>query len=245
MTESTQTSSASRGTDPSQLTATLFQNGTAQVGGMVTSIVLVAQAFGQLGIHPAAAPLAAFVFATLLAVYQVSILQKTPRKDCYVVVPIAALILFALAWGGTNSLAPDREQEALENKLALTKEELAVQTKLVENANAFIDMLVQRSSLPDENTEGPSVSPNAANATSQTWVEALFGLFITNASAREMEHNREGADQPAIHQEYERFRERQQELTREQQALEQERQQFQQRQEYEGRQRGRSFWKVW
>lgn len=248
MTEPTQPPGTSQGTDPSQIAGGLFQNGTAQVGGMVTSIVLVAQAFGQLGIHPAAAPLAAFVFAALLAVYQVSILQKAPRKDCYVLVPIATLILFALAWGGTNSLAPDRERKALENELALVKEELAVQTELVRNANSFIDTFVQRSRSPDENTESAPVSLNEATVTSQTWVDALFGLFVSDASAQEVEHNRErnreGADQPAIHQEYERFRERQQELSREQQVLEGERQQLQQRQEHE-QQRGTSFWKIW
>lgn len=152
------------------IAASLFQNGTAQVGGMVTSITLVGQAFTNLNMHSAAAPLAAFVFATLLAIYQVSILQKAPRRSCFILVPIATLILFALSYAGNNSLAPAPETASLQQELELTKKELDILQSQVDISDKLIALL-------EQNLE-PATEDNGNSQTGLTPVPGLAQIFL-------------------------------------------------------------------
>ncbi|MCO5762112.1 MAG: hypothetical protein NHG36_11460, partial [Chromatiaceae bacterium] len=96
---------------PRELALTLLNNGPTQVGGMVTSVILVGQAFARF--DQAIAPYAALLFSCLLAVYQVKLVQQATVRECLILVPIAALILFALALGSNNSIAPTPENALL------------------------------------------------------------------------------------------------------------------------------------
>lgn len=209
----------------------LLNNGTAQVGGMVTTIALVGQAFSNLNIHDAAAPLAAFIFAALLAVYQVSIIQKAPRNSSYILVPIATLVLFALAFAGNNSLAPDPDTEPLKKQLSLTQEELKVNEEKLANANELISQFQQALSLQgNDNGDNQTMHYSTPEASQKL---TFLDWFVSSAMAQNG-----SLHEPAIPEQQQQklseavknYQVQQQALQVEQQRLEKERQEIQQQQ---------------
>lgn len=206
----------------------LLNNGTAQVGGMVTTIALVGQAFASLNIHNAAAPLAAFVFAALLAVYQVSIVQKAPRKNCYILVPIATLVLFALSFAGNNSLAPDLNTASLTTQLSLTQEELNVNEEKLDNANELITQFQQALGL-----KGNDSSQTRQNSTPGTnHKRTILDWFVSSAIAQNetLPEPTPPEQQQKLSEALKNYQAQQQTLQVKQQRLERKRQEIQQQQ---------------
>lgn len=210
----------------STIAGALFQNGTAQVGGMVTSITLVGQAFANLDIHSAAAPLAAFVFATLLAVYQVSMIQKAPRRSCFILVPIATLILFALSYAGNNSLAPPPDTETLEQELALTKTQLQIQKQQQAASDALLAQFQKALGLKADagatshNLQTPASSPVGA------LIDALLPVAIAQPASTVAPGDTQRRQQE-LSKALQEYQVQQQKLQQEQQQLEQQRRDIQ------------------
>lgn len=214
------------------IAASLFQNGTAQVGGMVTSITLVGQAFANLHIHSAAAPLAAFVFATLLAVYQVSIIQKAPRRSCFLLIPIATLILFALSYAGNNTIAPPADTGPLEQELALAKAELELQQRQLATANGLIAQF-QQALAPRPPADG---DPQTLEQPVPGPAEQLLDGLIRTAAAQ---ITTSVANQQQLSQAIKAYQAQQAKLQQEQQALDRKRRELQQQAT------GTSLWRPW
>jgi hypothetical protein len=128
----TQALEPSQENEPRKLASTLLQNDATQIGGMVTSVILVGQSAAQF--DQAISPYVAFLFSCLLAVYQVVLVQKIKGRNSFIIAPIVAIILFALALGGNNSLGPATENADFKNELERVKEQLQFRTKELENA---------------------------------------------------------------------------------------------------------------
>lgn len=209
----------------------LLHNGTAQVGGMVTTITLVGQAFTNLDIHYAVAPLAAFTFAALLAVYQVSIVQKAPRQSCYILVPIATLILFALAYAGNNSLAPDPETAALQDELDLARQELQLKEKNLASSNALIAQFQQTLGLKGNDGGDNQTLLMRKPETNRQW--SFADWLVSPAIAqddRQPEPENIRQQQQELSEALKNYKLQQQTLQKEQQRLEQQRRKDQQQQ---------------
>jgi hypothetical protein len=104
---------------------------------MVTTVAMVGQASAQF--HQVVAPYAAFLFSCPLAIYQVGLVQKATVRECLVMVPIAALIVFALALATNNSIAPTPGNALLKQELEHVKEQLQLRNKDLDNAKELIN----------------------------------------------------------------------------------------------------------
>jgi hypothetical protein len=226
---------------PRDLAVSLLQNGPAQVGGMVTSVILVGQAFAQF--NQTMAPYVAFLFCCLLAVYQVWLVQKATARQCVVIVPIAALILFALALGSNNSLAPAADS-TLKNELAAVKEQLQFRDRELENARQLISQLRQNLDLPEKPrhsrlTADQQITP-ARLLPPRRIVSGLAGFLIGEARAQPSPEEEE--KQKAL-EAWRAYEQKQQELQQEEKRLREKQKQLQQQEEQQKQQP--ALWRKW
>lgn len=227
-----------------EFTSALLQNGPAQVGGMVTSVILVGQAFARFS--DVLAPFAAFIFSFLLAIYQVWLVQKANARQCCVIVPIAGLILFALALGSNNSIAPRPENSLLQKELLATKNRLELTKKELANANALIGQLRKVLNLPASsvNPEGEAhsrVEPGLQDRRSGiggSWWSRFFGGVAHAQPVSEEELERQKALRAL-----EEYSLKQRELQAEQQRLQAEQEKL--RLEQQKQQQEQSLWRKW
>jgi hypothetical protein len=154
---------------------------------MVTSVILVGQSAAQF--NQAISPYVAFLFSCLLAVYQVVLVQKIKGRDSFIIAPIVAIILFALALGGNNSLGPATENAALKNELERVKEQLQFRTKELENAQQLSSRLRQIWDLPPNQSKPQEETSHQSNSgpdeSSQTHnIPTLLDSLIRQAQAQ-------------------------------------------------------------
>ncbi len=235
-TRATQTPELGDKNGPRELALALLHNGPTQVGGMVTTVILVGQAFAQF--NQAVAPYAAFLFSCLLAIYQVGLVQKATMRECLITVPIAAVILFALALGSNNSIAPTPENTSLKKELELVKEQLELRTKELENARQLSNELRRNLGLPPNPLRSPEeISYQSNNEPSGPKraqnIPDLLGLLSRRANAQstdlETERQRELREalrayetrQQELQEERKRLQETQERLREEQQKIQQ------------------------
>lgn len=241
-----ETQNAGTSPETNELATSLLSNGPTQVGGMVTSVILVGQAFARF--NETAALFVALLFSCLLAVYQVKLVQKACAKDCYILVPIASLIIFALALGGNNSLKPAYDNTASNQELEGVKKELALKTAELENTKQLLNQLKTAMNLPV--TTLPS-SENTSQSDSYLWqnqverMAALFDFLIAgvHAQAPEPIPQEEVEKQRMLLEALRNYEIRQQQIQKEQQQLEEE--QRKRREEAEKYQQPAPIWQKW
>lgn len=225
-----------------EFTSALLQNGPAQVGGMVTSVILVGQAFARFS--EVLAPFAAFIFSFLLAIYQVWLVQKANIRQCCVIVPIAGLILFALALGSNNSIAPTPEGSHLKKELSTVREQLQLRNKELANAQQLIEQLRRVLNLPStqphSNRQVPA-NPSAllGGFKLDTGISRLFGLWVGEANAQPSDDDKDRQQAQEALRAYEM---RQQELQQEQRRLLEEQERLRLEQD---KQQKPSLWRKW
>jgi len=212
--------------EPRDFALALLQNGPTQVGGMVTSVILVGQAFSQFS--QAIAPFVAFLFSCLLAIYQVWLVQKATARQCLIIVPIAALILFALSLGSNNSIAPAPDNSILNRELTSIKEQLQLRDKELESARQLINELQHILRLPvnsplsqEKNSDGSSSKLIRFNRTQDTkwFLGSLIGEAHAQPSDSETERQKALEALRAYQARQQKLEQEQQKLQREQQKL--------------------------
>ncbi|MGH8583612.1 MAG: hypothetical protein ACREWG_12680 [Gammaproteobacteria bacterium] len=207
--------------NPGELATALLQNSPAQVGGMATSIVLVGQAFAQF--DSSWALYAALAFSLLVAVYQVRLVQRASLQECIIIVPIAAAILFALALGSNNSIAPSHGNRTAQQELEVVQEALKLRSRELESSRRLIETLRGNAM-----AEGVPIGSSDGAAPTRWYAAGLDGL-VPSAQAQPPSpaDDAERARQEALRayeREQQAFREEQQRLDEERRRLEEERQ---------------------
>lgn len=99
------TQGSNPGEDHGGFSSAIFRNAPVQAGVGVSAITLVAQVFARAEVQsvvPVPAIAVALITALLLAVHNVLFLQNASKGESVILVPLSAIILFAMALGANN-----------------------------------------------------------------------------------------------------------------------------------------------
>lgn len=162
----------------------LFQNGSTQIAVMVGIVTTISQALAQLGINPLHS---AVVFSLLLALYQVTIVQKARGSECVLLVPLATGILFSMSLGTNNLVVGLKTGERSESTKSLQEMQIKNLEQQLANEKLANDLLRRLATLSpaSEGNSQATAGPSARENSPASPLSSISKFFIGDAFGQE------------------------------------------------------------
>ncbi len=250
--QSLQTTDSDQKKQGQDIASSLMGNGPLQVGGMVTIVILVGQAFARY--NQEVVPYVAFLFSLLLATYQLRLVQKATVQQCVITVPIAAAILFSLALGGNNSIDQSSEMtsdnSSLKAELLNVKEQLKLRDQDLRNAKEAMENLKNVLDVPQKSAGVHPINSDRANFSQEKsgqarctnwWLAAFTSEAFADTPSQEEERKRALDALREYESKSQLLQLQQQQLRLEQLRIEQERQEKEKNQS----EQSKALWRKW